>query len=103
MRIPYALGWMLPVLALLGCTTSETATRPPKEPMVFRTPPDLPEFNKPLSYPKEFMEEDPLIKKGTKTATPGLGGRPGGPGGAGLGGLGGGGLAGPGMTGPGRF
>jgi hypothetical protein len=106
MRILLGLGVLAPILGLIGCSTTEPSTRPPKEPAVYRTPPDLPEYSKPLSYPKEFMEEDPLMKKSTKAAGPGMGGRPGGPGGAGPGGPGG--MAGPGMggagmMGPGRF
>ena len=105
MRILCGLGMLVPLLALLGCNTTENTVRPPKEPMVYRTPPDLPEYSKPLTYPKEFMDEDPLIKKSTKAAGPGMGGRPGGPGGAGAGGpgMGGPGMGGAGMMGPGRF
>lgn len=101
MHIRCGTGLLLSLLVLVGCTTTESSTRPPKEPMVFRTPPDLPEFSRPLTYPKEFMEEDPLIKKSTKVAGPNMGGKPGGPGG--MGGPGTGGLAGSGMMGPGRF
>jgi hypothetical protein len=91
MRIHLGLWGLVPVLVVLGCTTTEPSTRPPKEPMVYRAPPDLPEYSKPLVYPKEFMEEDPLIKKTKGSALPGMGGRPGGPGSR------------PGMTGPGGF
>jgi hypothetical protein len=72
---------LMPLIGFFGCSTTEPATRPPKEAMVYRTAPDDPAYSKPLEYPKETMDADPLIKKSSKGAgLPGMSSRPGQPG-----------------------
>lgn len=79
---------LLGAVAVIGCQSTEPSTRPPAEPVVYRTAPDEPTYNRPLEYPKEYMEQDPLTKKAKSAGLPGLtrpgqGGRPsmgGGPG-----------------------
>ncbi|MGL4549546.1 MAG: hypothetical protein ACRC33_00050 [Gemmataceae bacterium] len=83
---------LVPLLAFFGCSTTEPNTRPPKEPMVYRSAPDEPAYSRPMEYPKETMEQDPLIKKAKTAGLPGMtqrpgqanAGRPGGMGGTGF-------------------
>jgi hypothetical protein len=67
-----------PLLLFLGCAwDTAQAVRTPKEPMAYRTAPDEPTYNRPLEYPKESMDQDPLIKKHKGLGLPGLTSRPG--------------------------
>ncbi|NBO93890.1 MAG: hypothetical protein EBV06_16515 [Planctomycetia bacterium] len=77
MRLVIGSFAVLSLLTLLGCSTTQPNTRPPKEPMVYRTAPDDPAYSRPLEYPKETMEQDPLIKKAKNAGITGLNQRPG--------------------------
>ena len=81
-------AWLsLGVLAPLGCTSTQPQLRPPKPSEEFVAPPSDPAFGKPVAYPAESLDQDPMLKKG-KGGLPGMmkGGGMGGPG-AGLTGL----------------
>jgi hypothetical protein len=61
-----------------GCAHTEPQIKPPKPPEEFNAPPDNdPRYNKPIEYPAETMDQDPLQKK-TKDGknTPGPTGSP---------------------------
>ena len=55
-------AWLvLAGLLPLGCATTEPQVRPPKQPDEFIAPPT--EMAKPIAYPAESMDDDPLLKK----------------------------------------
>jgi hypothetical protein len=61
------------VMALGGCTLTETQLKPPKPPEEFKAPPeDDPRYSRPIEYPKDTMDNDALLKKAKKNqGTPG--------------------------------
>jgi hypothetical protein len=74
--IRHTLGLLLLPICLGGCATSEPQLKPPKAPEEFNAPPDNDSrYNKPIEYPKEAIDQDPLNKA--------KGNNPGGPGGPG--------------------
>jgi hypothetical protein len=64
-RIRDMLGLLLLIhMGFSGCASSEPQLRPPKAPEEYNAPPDNdPRYNKPIEYPKETMDQDPLTKK----------------------------------------
>ncbi len=76
------------LFGLGGCLHTDTQLKkPPKQPEEYRTVPDSdPRYNKPVEYPKETMDRDPLQtknKNGDKSQNPldkqgGMGGSMGG-------------------------
>jgi hypothetical protein len=59
---------------LAGCATTESEIKkPPKPPEEYKLPPeDDPRFNKPVEYPKDVFEKDPLQQKAKAKDTPGM-------------------------------
>ena len=69
-------GLVLAVAA--GCASDRDVVKPPKQPEEFRAPPDSEgRYSRPLEYPKETMDQDPLKKasdkKGPGASRPGMG------------------------------
>jgi len=64
-RIRLLLGLGLLVgLGLGGCSWSQREVRPPPPPEEFRAPPENdPRYGNPHDYPKETLDQDPLLKK----------------------------------------
>jgi hypothetical protein len=60
-----------------GCSSTEPALRPPKTPEEFIPPPNETWASRPIDYPKEALDGDPLLRKAKGPSTPGLTGRPG--------------------------
>src|SRR5262245_39191593 len=93
-RIRDLVGLMFAAAALIaGCeTTQSQVVRPPKMPEEYNAPPtNDPRYSGPVEYPREVMEQDPLLKRAkdnAKSLNPMSGG---------------GGAGGPGMRGPGRM
>jgi len=72
------IGWLgLVSLVPLGCMTTEPSMRPPKPPEEFVAPPNEPGYARPVEYPKDVMDGDPLMRKNKGITTPGLMNRPG--------------------------
>lgn len=75
-------GWLgLMLLVPLGCTSTEPSLRPPKGPEEFNGPPNEPAYGRPIEYPKDAMDGDPLQRKAKQGALPGMMNGPGAPGG----------------------
>jgi hypothetical protein len=52
------------LLATVGCATHDAhLKKPPKEAEVYAVPPDDPRYEKPIEYPKESLERDPIQQK----------------------------------------
>jgi hypothetical protein len=91
-----ALGLVLAgLVGVAGCTSTDAHLKPPKPPEEYNTPPENDPRYAPGAklYPKDTMEDDPLVKKARDKAASGLNGLPGsgrmgGPGS--MGGMGGG-------------
>src|SRR5262249_42600092 len=65
-RIRDLVGLMFAAAALVaGCeTTQSQVVRPPKLPEEYNAPPaNDPRYSGPVEYPREVMEQDPLLKK----------------------------------------
>jgi hypothetical protein len=78
-RIRDMLGLLLLIHASLsGCASTEPQIKPPKQPEEFNAPPDNdPRYNKPIEYPAQVMDDDPLQKKAKDSKnTPGPTGSP---------------------------
>jgi hypothetical protein len=84
------------LIGAAGCTSTDAHLKPPKPPEEYNTPPDTDPRYLPGAklYPKDVMDDDPLVKKARDKAAnagglPGSG-RMGGPNGFGMGGSAGG-------------
>jgi hypothetical protein len=65
------------LLGAAGCLTNDAhLKKPPKQPEVYAVPPEDPRYDKPIEYPKETMDRDPLQQKSKNDQGPG---QPGGP------------------------
>lgn len=83
-RIRHLVGLLVLTGAVVaGCESSRDHLRPPKPPEEFNAPPPTdPRYSGPVEYPRDVMDQDPLLKRATKDSkTPGMmNNRMGGPG-----------------------
>jgi hypothetical protein len=79
-RIRHLVGLVvLAAVGLGGCAATESQVRPPKPPEEFKAPPDESRYSGPVEYPRETMNQDPLLKRAKDSAsksTPGPTGNP---------------------------
>ena len=67
-RLWMGLG-LLAGLGLAGCTWTQKEVRPPPPPEEFKAPPENdPRYANPHEYPKETLDQDPLLKKAKDSA-----------------------------------
>ncbi len=71
-RIRDLLGLLLLGMAAVnGCESRDNYVRPPKPPEEFNAPPaNDPRYTGPIEYPREVMEQDPLLKRAKENKTP---------------------------------
>jgi hypothetical protein len=55
---------LLGTIGLVGCESTSHQVQPPKPPEEFRDPPENdPRYSGPIQYPRDTLDQDPLLKK----------------------------------------